>query len=235
MNVKVNEDTNLPTLLEHSQLCFLFHNFGLAIHNLVNRANCPFLPDNTEEDFFEIPGVLLEQWCWEPEILERIGQHWSWNSNFSSTWRMKNSSFTGRPDRTLDKRMIKQLQTWRKDNEPLEKLKECQHAMFDIGTHSSKLCKLEKLIECIHSQKPCCSPGSCKLEKLKERIHSQKGRGRFPTIHSSVIWNPKLASRVNPASSISMEALEEEWEWGQRSARLETFRMRNMGRQSRLL
>jgi Zn-dependent oligopeptidase len=197
MNI-TKADIKKPTLLQHRHLCSLFHYFGLAIHNLVSRAKYGRLLDNMEEDFIEIPGALLEQFCWETEILEDVGQHWAWISeDFRKLWRTFNAEM---PSRTLSRETIGQLQTWKANNEGMEKLKECQYAMFDMGIY--------------------------RPEELPARPS---------TIHSSVLWNQQMADSVSPFSTEAMEAIEDDWEWGQCPARLENIRTRFMGGPTKLL
>jgi Zn-dependent oligopeptidase len=191
--------TNRPTLLQHQQLCSLFNYFGLAVHNLVSCQQYGRFFQGAEEDFIEIPGALLEQFCWETKILECVGQHWSWNSEFSEIWARNQSNITSnadKPSETLDRDTIRQLQAWKANNEGLEKLKECQHTMFDMGYHRP------------------------------EDPHN---------IPHSVIWSKEMTDRVSPFSIKAMEEIEDVWEWGQCSPKLDGLRMRYMGRQTKLL
>jgi Zn-dependent oligopeptidase len=138
MNI-IEADANNPTLLEHHQLCSIFNYFGLAVHNLVSRQRYGRRFSLLEADSIEIPGALLERFCWETEILESVGQHWAWNSKFREVWAdNQRTSNAEKPRETLDRETIKQLQAWKANNEGLEKLKECQHAMFDMGFLRSK-------------------------------------------------------------------------------------------------
>jgi Zn-dependent oligopeptidase len=138
MNI-TEADTDEPTLMKHHQLCSLFNYFGLAIHNLVSRQQYGRFFHDAEEDFIEIPGALLEQFCWETEVLECVGQHWAWIPVFNEIWARKQSTSTAdKPCETLDRDTIQRLQAWKSNNEGLEKLKECQHAMFDMGFHRSQ-------------------------------------------------------------------------------------------------
>jgi Zn-dependent oligopeptidase len=138
MNI-IEADANNPTLLEHHQLCSIFNYFGLALHNLVSRQKYGRRFYLLDDDSIEIPGALLERFCWETEILESVGQHWAWNSKFREVWAdNQRTSNAEKPRETLDRETIEQLQAWKANNEGLEKLKECQHAMFDMGFLRSK-------------------------------------------------------------------------------------------------
>jgi Zn-dependent oligopeptidase len=196
MNI-TEANTNEPTLLKHHQFCSLFNYFGLALHNLVSCQQYGRFFHGAKEDFIEIPGALLEQFCWETKILERVGQHWTWNSEFSGI-RVggQSTSNADKPNETLDKDTIRQLQAWKANNEGLEKLKECQHAMFDMGYHRS--------------------------EEPQNFSHS-------------IIWSKQMTDRVSPFSMKAVEEIEDVWEWGQCSPKLDSLCMRYMGRQTKLL
>lgn len=68
---------NLPSLLSHREVVTLFHEFGHAVHALLGRAEMPTVSAyNTTTDFVEAPSQLLENWVFEPEILEIISSHY---------------------------------------------------------------------------------------------------------------------------------------------------------------
>jgi Zn-dependent oligopeptidase len=202
MNIS-EADANNPTLLEHHQLCSIFNYFGLAVHHLTSRQSfgCLFLTTWMKNDFVEISGALLEQFCWETEIIGRVGQHWAYNSEFGGVWAAKQrTSNAQKPRETLETETIEQLQAWKANNEGLEKLKECQHAMFDMG--------------------------------FGRYVRSKK---ESSVLHHPVIWTKQLASRVTPFSMEAMEALNEDWEWGQCVPQLDILSMRHMARPTKLL
>lgn len=64
-----------PTLLQHSELKTMFHELGHAIHKLVTRTAHSH---GVARDFVEIPSILLENWIWVPDVLRRLGKHYSY-------------------------------------------------------------------------------------------------------------------------------------------------------------
>jgi Zn-dependent oligopeptidase len=71
---KPTEDT--PSLLQHSEVETLFHEFGHVLHDLV--AHCElarFSGAYTVWDFVEAPSQIMEHWTWKPEILTRFARH----------------------------------------------------------------------------------------------------------------------------------------------------------------
>ena len=80
--IVINE-CNFPTpsngvsLLTHRDVETLFHEFGHAIHVMLSSHNLPNLNGfNTEWDFVEAPSQILENWCWEHEVLSQFAKHY---------------------------------------------------------------------------------------------------------------------------------------------------------------
>jgi len=66
-----------PSLLTHRDVETLFHEFGHAIHVMLSSRNLPNLNGfNTEWDFVEAPSQILENWCWEYEVLSQFATHY---------------------------------------------------------------------------------------------------------------------------------------------------------------
>jgi thimet oligopeptidase len=66
-----------PSLLKHGEVQTLYHEFGHALHALVGTANNMSLAGyNTKIDFVELPSQILEEWLYEPEILELVSCHY---------------------------------------------------------------------------------------------------------------------------------------------------------------
>jgi thimet oligopeptidase len=66
-----------PSLLRHSEVIVLFHEFGHILHQTVTKARrARFSGTATERDFVEAPSQMLEHWCWEPEVLASFSRHY---------------------------------------------------------------------------------------------------------------------------------------------------------------
>ena len=67
-----------PCLLTHNDLQTLFHEFGHCLHHLLTVIEWPQVNgiNNVEWDAVELPSQLLENWCWEDEILSRFARHY---------------------------------------------------------------------------------------------------------------------------------------------------------------
>jgi thimet oligopeptidase len=64
--------------MEHSQVQTFYHEFGHLLHNM-------FAGDHrwvgisgvaTERDFVEAPSQMLEEWCWDPNVLQTFAKHY---------------------------------------------------------------------------------------------------------------------------------------------------------------
>ena len=68
----------VPSLLTHDDVEGLFHEFGHALHGSLTRAPYASLSGSSVEwDFVETPSQALENWIWEPEVLDAISGNYA--------------------------------------------------------------------------------------------------------------------------------------------------------------
>ncbi|MFA5331277.1 MAG: M3 family metallopeptidase [Methanoregula sp.] len=66
----------IPSLLTHDDVEGLFHEFGHALHGSLTTAPYASLSGSSVEwDFVETPSQALENWIWEPSVLDAISGH----------------------------------------------------------------------------------------------------------------------------------------------------------------
>ena len=72
---KPTKDT--PSLLKHSEVETLFHEFGHVLHNALTKSKySAFSGTNVSWDFVEAPSQMLERWAWDPQVLKKISKHY---------------------------------------------------------------------------------------------------------------------------------------------------------------
>jgi oligopeptidase A len=66
-----------PCLMTHNDVQTLFHEFGHCLHHLLTEIDWPQVNgiNSVEWDAVELPSQLMENWCWEEDILSRFARH----------------------------------------------------------------------------------------------------------------------------------------------------------------
>lgn len=66
-----------PSLLNMDEVETLFHEFGHALHGLLTQSTYPGLSGTAvARDFVELPSQIMENWCWEPEVMKTYAKHY---------------------------------------------------------------------------------------------------------------------------------------------------------------
>jgi Zn-dependent oligopeptidase len=106
-----------PALLQHTEVETLFHEFGHILHMSLTKADFTrFSGANTEWDFVEAPSQIMEEWCWQPDVLQTFARHYQ----------------TGDP---IPKELVRDLIRARHLNVALHTLRQVSFGVFDMGLH----------------------------------------------------------------------------------------------------
>jgi Zn-dependent oligopeptidase len=114
-------ENNKPTLLTHDEVVTMFHEFGHAMHQLLNESKlAPLGGTSVTRDLVEVPSMFLEYLCWNPDNLRQIGCHWQTKETI--------------PDDKLHS-----LIAAKHVCASIHYLKQLAYGLFDLGFHTGKL------------------------------------------------------------------------------------------------
>jgi len=66
-----------PSLLSMDDVETMFHEFGHALHGLLSKSSYKSLSGtNTPRDFVELPSQIMENYCYEPQVLATYALHY---------------------------------------------------------------------------------------------------------------------------------------------------------------
>ena len=66
-----------PSLLTHTEVVTLFHEFGHGMHHMMTKVTCAPVSgvNGVAWDAVELPSQFMENWCWQEEALAFISAH----------------------------------------------------------------------------------------------------------------------------------------------------------------
>ena len=113
-------DTDGVSLLTHTDVVTLFHEFGHMLHHLLTQIDYPSIAgiNGVPWDAVELPSQFMENFAWRYEVLERCSAH----------------AETGVP---LPREIFTRLESSRHFGEALAMLRQIEFALFDFRVHAA--------------------------------------------------------------------------------------------------
>lgn len=69
-----------PSLLSMDEVETMFHEFGHALHGLLSQCTYPSVAGTSvARDFVELPSQIMENWCFEPQVMKTYARHFKTN------------------------------------------------------------------------------------------------------------------------------------------------------------
>ena len=108
-----------PSLLTHSEVVTMFHEFGHGLHHMLTRVDYPSIAgiNGVAWDAVELPSQFMENFAWRPEVLPLISSHVE----------------TGEP---LPQPELERLLGSRTFQAGLQTVRQLEFALFDLRIHS---------------------------------------------------------------------------------------------------
>jgi oligopeptidase A len=106
------------SLLSHSDVVTLFHEFGHGLHHMLTQIDCAPVSgiNGVAWDAVELPSQFLENWCWERESLPLISAHFQ----------------TGEP---LPEDLLDKMLAAKNFQSGLQMMRQVEFALFDLRLH----------------------------------------------------------------------------------------------------
>ncbi|EGP86093.1 uncharacterized protein MYCGRDRAFT_74077 [Zymoseptoria tritici IPO323] len=134
-----------PTLLDLNDVRSLFHELGHMYHNLLSRSRYSRL-HAVSSDFVETPSMMLEQFFWDPQVIEDVSLHYSYISpTMKEAWLATpraqrhgkaDDAGTGEAPRKISRQRAILLGSNETSRRVRTSLNELFYAMYDMQVHS---------------------------------------------------------------------------------------------------
>ena len=119
-----------PSLLLHTEVETLFHEFGHIMHQVLTTARYPsFSGTGVKTDFVEAPSQMFENWVWDKEMLRRLSGHYL------------------SPHNPLPNELIEKILAAKNLNSGLHYLRQIAFGLIDLEIHTRAACDSSEVYE----------------------------------------------------------------------------------------
>lgn len=107
-----------PALLTHDEVQTLFHEFGHGLHQMLTRIDQAAISgiNGVAWDAVELPSQFLENFAWEPQVLDLIAGHWQ-------------------SDEPLPQVLYERMLAAKNFQSAMQTLRQIEFALFDFRIH----------------------------------------------------------------------------------------------------
>ncbi|MCO1333056.1 M3 family metallopeptidase [Microbulbifer sp. OS29] len=110
----------MPSLLTHTEVTTLFHEFGHGLHHMLTQIDVAAVSgiNGVAWDAVEMPSQFLENWCWQPQAIAMISAHYE----------------TGEP---LPEVLLEKMLAAKNFQSAMFTVRQLEFALFDFRLHAS--------------------------------------------------------------------------------------------------
>lgn len=107
-----------PCLLTHNEVTTLFHEFGHGLHHMLTKMDVAAVSgiSGVEWDAVELPSQFMENFCWQPEVLQFLSGHYQTGEELPPT-------------------LLNNMLAAKNFQSALQMLRQLEFAMFDLRLH----------------------------------------------------------------------------------------------------
>lgn len=134
-----------PSLLTHSEVVTLFHEFGHGLHHMLTRVNYPSVSgiNGVPWDAVELPSQFMENFAWQPEVLPLISKHIDTGATLPAT-------------------ELQRLLGSRTFNAGMQTVRQLEFALFDLRIHAEYQpqsgARIQKILDEVRDQVAVIKP-----------------------------------------------------------------------------
>ncbi|MDP5209889.1 M3 family metallopeptidase [Microbulbifer sp. 2205BS26-8] len=168
----------MPSLLTHSEVTTLFHEFGHGLHHMLTKVDVEAVSgiNGVAWDAVEMPSQFLENWCWQPAVIPMISSHYQSGA-------------------ALPQAMLKKMLAARNFQSAMFTLRQLEFALFDFRLHCcSEAMSAEKIQQLLNTVRSEVSVVPVARENRFQHTFSHIFAGSYAAGYYSYKWAEVLSA-----------------------------------------